>query len=228
MSYKLLIALAPGSSTVSIYDIGGWNPSETVVSPYLKASTVIDAGYMDYSSILHWSLYGDRADRDYKFIRARIAELFLIAGWSNLSTEQKEICCRYFVVPKTNQDEIFGVSDQVANGVLFNKNAVASRAARINSASSEIRNRLQKSEAVEIMNEIFTSELLYDKYINFGNEGTLEGDGEGLFDYVESRVGTSYENAGLVNKNFTPNGYADMSAFSVHLMDILKNGNYST
>jgi len=227
MSYKLLIALAPGSSSVSIYNIDGWNPSETSVSPYLKASTVIEDGYMDYSSISNWYKYGDRSGRDYKFIRSRLEELFLVAGWSNLSEEEKGICCRYFIVPKINQDEIYGVPDQVANGISFNKNSVASRIARMNRASSEIRNRLQKSECIEIMSEIFGSDSLYDKYINFGNEGTLEGDQEGLFDYIESRVGTSYGNTGFVNKNFVPEGYSNMLTFSVYLMDIVKNGNYT-
>ncbi len=226
MSYKLIIALAPGSSTESIYEITGWKPSETLVSPYIKSSTVVDAGYKDFSSIFNWRHYGMKSNRDYKFIRARIQELYVSIGWSNLSTEEKEICCQYFVVLQVNQDEIYTIEEQIKFGETFHKKSVECRRHRSNKTSTEIYNRLQKVEADEIIDDMYTSTNLLNKYIEFGREGTVEGDPEGAFDYLESRVGTSYENTGFKNKSFVPSGMADMPEFSVYLMNILKTGDY--
>ena len=67
---------------------------------------------------------------------------------------------------------------------------------------------------------------LRESYINYGREGILEGDPEGLFDYIRSQSGSSFEVAGFSSHSYTPVGYANMSEFSVKILDILKNGNY--
>jgi hypothetical protein len=63
-------------------------------------------------------------------------------------------------------------------------------------------------------------------YINLGTEGTVEGDNEGLFDYILSRKNTTWENTGLSKQAYSPKGMADCQELSNRLIDILKNGNY--
>jgi len=197
-----IIALAPGSLTDSIYEISGWKPSETFVYPYLKVSTSIEVGYKDFSSITNWYVYGDKTERDYKFIRDRIIELFQSIGWTNLTLEEKQICSQYFAVPKSNRNEIYTIEEQIELGSTYNRNSIESRKLRSGKASVEIRNRLIKSESNEILDDVFNvSSNMFNTYIENGREGTIEGDPEGLFDYIESRIGTSFEGIGFKNKN---------------------------
>ena len=58
-------------------------------------------------------------------------------------------------------------------------------------------------------------------------KGINDGDvGVGLFDYIESTVGTIYENAGLASKAYPMvNGDTDEANLVYELMDIFRNGN---
>jgi hypothetical protein len=85
-------------------------------------------------------------------------------------------------------------------------------------------NRLTKAQSQEIVNDLNDSKMLAARYMQFGIEGTIEGDVEGLFDYIESRAGTSYATTGFSSKAFIPIGYANMTAFAVRIMEILKLG----
>lgn len=55
------------------------------------------------------------------------------------------------------------------------------------------------------------------------NDGTS---GEGIFDFIESTSGTTYETAGLAEQGYVLNGGAPYSILITGLMDILRNGNY--
>ena len=78
------------------------------------------------------------------------------------------------------------------------------------------------TERYDLMNG---ASAMIDAYVNFGVEGSLEGDDVGLFDYLESRVGTPFENTGLLSKGYNVEGMT-INEFSERLMDVLKNGNY--
>jgi hypothetical protein len=227
MSYKLLIALFPGSTTDSIYELPLWKPSETTVFPYVKAALTVETDYKDCSSIENWYTYGDRTSRDYKFVRGQIQQLYTSIGWVSLTTKEKEICCELFIATKTERDELYTTEQQVDMGEKFHKKSVESRRKRTERATAELGNRLLKTEYEDVMDDISAGTNLFDKYVFFGREGTVEGDTEGIFDYLESRAGTSYATTGFIDKVFTPLGMADMTAFSSHIMDILKTGNYT-
>ena len=62
-------------------------------------------------------------------------------------------------------------------------------------------------------------------YINFGVEGTTEGDNEGIFDYIQSVSGSSYENTGFATKGYIPEGMT-LQQLEDKLLNILKNGIY--
>ena len=113
MVYMLLLALAPGSLTESIYDISDWRPSETLVNPHVKVATTVEEGYKDASSIENWHLYSNRTKRDYKFIRTRIQEIIQSTGWANLTTEEKKLSAEYFAVPKALRDQVYTTEEQV-------------------------------------------------------------------------------------------------------------------
>lgn len=162
---------------------------------------------------------------DYKKWRAWLQQYQLSTGFDNLPSNEKLIIAQNFAC---NNTDIFSqlplLSDREKYGNVFHIFSVNCRRQRMNKCVSVIYNRLQISDANEIINDVKANSL-YDNYIDFGREGTLEGDPEGIFDYIESRVGTSYEDTGLASKSFTPIE-GSLSDIVVKTIDILKNGNY--
>jgi hypothetical protein len=72
-----------------------------------------------------------------------------------------------------------------------------------------------------------TVENLYFGYEKQAIKGTNDGSETGLFDYIESTVGTVYEFAGLESKGYTmQNGDLDETNFIIAIMDVLRNGKY--
>ena len=70
------------------------------------------------------------------------------------------------------------------------------------------------------------SHKLFDLFKTQAIRGVNDGNaGEGLFDFLESSVGTTYETSGLKQQGYTLNT-GDFSTFITELMDVLRNGNY--
>ncbi len=89
----------------------------------------------------------------------------------------------------------------------------------------EIGTYLSKADAIDLF------ETINNLYVGFRDQaikGTLDGSGTGLFNYIESTVGTVYEFAGLASKGYTmQNGDLDMANFVAALMRILREGRYT-
>ena len=67
---------------------------------------------------------------------------------------------------------------------------------------------------------------LFDLFKSQAIRGTDDGNaGEGLFNFLESTVGTSYENAGLEEQGYTLKT-GTYSEFITELMDVLRHGIY--
>ncbi len=168
------------------------------------------------------SLIGE-SNSDYKVLRENLMIQVATEGFANLTLEEKEIASSHFCVLKVDRDTVHTIKEQIENGIIFHKKSVDSRKLRRNAAEGEVYNRIQDGlEQSDLMNDVIT---MLDTYVNFGIEGTLEGDLIGLFDYLESRVGTPFEGAGLLEKTYTVEGMT-IAQLSVKLMDIFKGGIY--
>ena len=203
--------------------------SLTIGLPIFLIEEIVSSGYKDISSIKNWAKYRHSLKRDYKFARERIKESYIAkGGWSNLDIEEKEIISQFFLTQKSKRDEIYSTEEQIIFGHSFHHNSVISRVSRTDKIMEEIFSRISDtSENKNIINDITGSSQILERYIKFGREGTLEGDtGSGAFDYLESRVGTEYENNGFRGHNYMPVGYNNMTEFSNYLVDILKHGNF--
>ena len=161
--------------------------------------------------------------KDYKYVRQKIIDGVTSAGgFSNLTTAEKEIATRWFAVAKSDRDTVYTTEQQILLGLQFHKGSTESRQTRMAYATMEVYNRLSPSEVEEVLSEV---QDLVAKYVQYGEEGTLEGDGEALFDYIEARSGTSYTSTGLAAKSYVPDGKT-LSELVTRLMDILKDGEY--
>lgn len=197
-----------------IDDLGGNAP--------FKVESTVSTGYQDISSITNWLRFGYRLV-DYKVVRHNIIIIAATTGFSNLSQSEKEICATMFAVAKSDRDSLYSLEQQIIHGREYHTQSVLARKARRHAAESEAYNRIiDGNERADLMNGV---KPLLDVYVEFGVEGTVEGDIIGLFDYLESRTGTAYENIGLLSKTYTIEGMT-LSQFSAKLMDILKNGRY--
>lgn len=186
------------------------------------AANTLPAGYDDISTIEGWATYGMGAGKDYKYVRGQIGLLVGEIGWSGLTAAEKSIAASWFLVPKTQRDELYSLEQQIGLGILFHVASVGARQKRLLLASMQLYNRLS-SEAVNTLNR--NTEKLRDEYVLGGLEGTLEGDGEGLFDYIEARTGTAYETTGLAAQAYSPIG-TTLPELVTKIMSILKDGIY--
>lgn len=221
---KLLCATDNNTGSAHIYSTDV--VMENLTFPLFVSSENLISGYNDVSSIFNWHSFGKRTGRDYKFIRERIREFYSQTTWEQLTLEEKKICCQYFLVSSSEMNSLFNINEQIEMGKLFHENSQKSREKRLEKITAELMNRLLPSEYNEIIEDIFSTNMLYNKYLLFGREGILEGDPVGIFDYIESRSGTIYENNGFRNKPFNPIGFNNNLEFSVYLMDFIKYGKY--
>ena len=134
------------------------------------------------------------------------------------------IAARWFVVDQDKRSEIYSLDEQVSLGMAFHNNSVKARESRFKVASTEIYNRFTRQQQVSIVG-VVESNALPKLYVQYGIEGTLEGDVPGLFDYLEARDNTPYSGIGLAAQPFQPQG-ATMAQVVDSVMSILASGLY--
>lgn len=165
-----------------------------------------------------------KVESDYKVLRSNLITYVATTGFTNLSVAEKVIASEHFVVSKVDRDTVHTLAEQISNGVYFHEESVKARFKRRMVAEAEVYNRvLDSADQSDFRNDVVN---LLELYVNFGIEGTVEGDDEGLFDYLESRSGTAYAGAnGFLAKNYTIESM-NISGLSARLIDVFKNGNY--
>lgn len=187
----------------------------------------------DITSIINIDAYGGKTKKDYKYWRDEIKRIVkeagngdVDAGFDTLSTTEKEICCKHNIGSKSKQKEVYSLSTLIKLGQKYRENVQSARQLRIGIGTNEVWNRLTESEAETVLNDVEAGNLWQD-FAVFGREGTNEGDTtEGLADYIYGRTGTTWENSGLKDYSFNPDGLADMQALADLVYDITINGNY--
>ena len=112
----------------------------------------------------------------------------------------------------------------------FHATSKKARQIRYSKAVAYMFRSITYSETELIINNIKANRLDYD-YIEHGREGVVEANNtvEGLFNYIKSTAGTSYENNGLLQKQLTfiaTSNVNNVTDLSNNLMTILKEGIY--
>jgi hypothetical protein len=164
---------------------------------------------------------------DYKTARVALyLSMISKGGWENLSPEEKIIASKWFIVGRSERNQVHSTEDQIINGLTYNSNSIRARKQRLTQCMMEVYNRLDDNQIKSVMSTMDFSRTTY-AYTEVGMEGVLSGDTvEGLFDYINSTSGTSWSSSGLRTQSYTPVGYDNCSQLSDRLLDILINGNY--
>jgi hypothetical protein len=181
--------------------------------PWIINETVQN-GYADITSITNWDSIGFNL-MDYNYVRNQIALLANQIGFNNLSSLEKVITSRYFLVNKTDRDTVMSEEEQITYWNILVENSQDCRFKRWEAAKKYISYKLSPMDSSDLAKS--TSELCAD-YINY-NIITLSKDGiSGLFDYLKGEG------------DYTNNGYPSKSYWTQldqnKIMDILENGNY--
>lgn len=154
----------------------------------------------------------------YRQLRRELIEDVIDNGQQMTNDELKQ-ASEHFATPTSVRDLFFTIDEQIALGDTFNQRATQDRRIRANQVTSVLMNYLSYLEAVEVINDLGD---LVEKYVAFGVEGTSEGDPEGMFDYFESTVGTTFEDNGFLEKTYTPRGGLTIAQLSAKVMEVLR------
>ena len=202
--------------------------------------------YLDSSQdLIAWKDYGLQGCRDYTQCRTRVIEQLDIKTWGVLSDAEKDFIIAIYAketaiteaVDATNKITYLITSGKVSTteeGRIFLVNSWADH------HILDIVSCGQRATAVRLYSDIgvyltladtsdfFTTvENLYFAYERQAIKGSLDGSEVGLFDYIESTVGTVYEFAGLASKGYTmQNGDPDETNLISDIMSIIREGNY--
>jgi hypothetical protein len=193
----------------------------------------------DITSIENWKLVCCDLTTDYVQTRQRIIELF---RWSNATSIEKDIAIEYFAYDPTESlatNDTNKVIHLIGKGMssieaeLFLKDSYVSYHTK-EKESYKKRNDSEKLSSVVLtylnMQDaslfIKTVKNLRNLYWQSAIVGTQYGlVGEGIMDYINSVVGTDYENAGLEQEGFSLN-VGTWDDFKNDLEDVLVNGVY--
>jgi hypothetical protein len=235
---KLILKDIPKND--SLYNTG--EPEEHYIRRRMSIeddSYVLQGADQDITSIENWNKYGDFICSDYLQVRDRIIEIF---QWSTATDIEKDLIIEYFgyepaldlATNDTNKVAYLmgkGMTQIEAQGFL-----IQSYAAFHTKEKESCQTRANSEKLSEVMltyltipdarDFIETTKSLVDLYTDQAVFGTNQGTaGVGIIDYIDSTVGTVYENVGLSGKNYTLN-VGTMEDLKNGLKDVLLTGNY--
>lgn len=223
-----LFGLIVTSGTIG-KDAISWTDEEVNGQPILMFDDSAPQNYEDITTIRRVFELWSQTDRDFWVAKDVAKEYFDTFGQTDterfaaLVTDEQDAACSFNLGPHQDMIDFLTIDIYTQRRHFFNEKMLETRKIRSVHALTEIDVRLPDDRGT-FMADIITDDL-YFKYLELGIQGTVEGDDEGLFDYILARNGTSYSASGLKLKLWSPIG-TDMVLLSNKMIDILKNGIY--
>lgn len=208
--------------------------------PVLKSNGTVQL-VDDYNTNIcaMWNHYESTTNKDYLYIRDKVNDASLVEfnGWVNLEDEEKDLIIKLSLYLSGPTDKVIylmgkGMTQSQAGSHLYtaysyhNVKEVESCIMRSSSAKFRevVLTFLLITDAADFAEVIQGLEIMFSKT---GVKGVNDGiSGEGLFDWVESTPGTSFENGGLEAQGYVIQNGLTIQMFIGALMDVLRNGNY--
>jgi hypothetical protein len=193
----------------------------------------------DITSIESWHKYGSFICTDYLQVRDRIIDIF---DWSTATDTEKDLIISYFGYDKslnTLTNDTNKIGYLMGKGMTQNDSEIFLIKSYSNFHTKEKESCFSRSNSEKISEVMLTflsipdsrdfietTKGLLDMYSERGVFGVDHGSaGVGIIDYIDSTVGTVYENVGLDSKAYVLN-YGTITDFKNSLSDVLLNGNY--
>jgi len=146
------------------------------------------------------------------------------AGFDDLSTPNKLICCEHEVGSHDQWVAIVGGSNVVALAMQFGGKSYWCRAYRANNAMSVLKSNFSFDEIQSMETEAIDHNI-YDSYLVHGRYGSVIGEGDGVYDWIYGTAGTKFDGVGLINKGWTPSQEASLQDVCDKVIDQLVYGN---
>lgn len=218
-------------------------PGEIVNPPLISTTQSLDLNiYNDITSIESWYQYGNTLCSDILQTRDRIKEIVNSGTWSALNSNEKDIVIEMYITQDGVDENTYNTNKVVhlmskgyslqeaqaaliqAYGIYHTKEVIAcTKRANCEKLYMVIAKYLTLADAGDL---IKITHKLFDLYKTQAIRGTEDGNaGEGLFNFLESTPGSSYENAGLEQQGYVLKT-GTYSEFITELMDVLRHGNY--
>lgn len=187
-------------------------------------------GYQEIQSIVQWDYYitamADLKVKDYKVCREEIKKLMILkGGFDSCDTVEQHILIIHFIATPTQRLTMYTVEQQIVFSKDFDSESIKARSKRWKAFMLEMVNRLEKSDKNEILTDLKNNDF-ENQYVEHGVEGIAQGDLEGLFDYLQSKTGTTWASTGLLDKTFDNVDTDGLQALSDRFMEILRDGEY--
>lgn len=203
--------------------------------------------YDDITSIENWYYHyiQNGICSDYLQMRDRVRDVLDEKKWSGCTSTEKDIIIETYT-RETNKSISVANTEKILH-LIYNKGMSQANAISFLQSSfanfhiKEIEASLKRAQSYQLFKVIakyltisdaadFTRTITtpYHLYTTQGIRGINDGEaGEGLFDFIESTVGTSYETTGLMQQGYImANGDSDATNFIIELMEVLRKGNY--
>lgn len=203
--------------------------------------------YDDITSIENWYYHHNHNGicTDYLQMRDRVRDVLNEKKWSGCTVPEKDIIIELYT-KETDKSNSTSNTEKIIH-LIYNKGMSQADAIAFlqysfaNFHIKEIESSLKRAQSVQLFKIIakylsisdaadFTRTITtpYHLYTTQGIRGINDGEaGEGLFDFIESTVGSSYETTGLNQQGYImANGDSDATNFIIELMDVLRKGNY--
>lgn len=229
-------------------------PIQKELDPNYELQEVVDTvNFDEVNDMVEIHLNHESFDGiDFKTVRGKMIELVYaeagnnLENWDSLTDEKQNIAVEWFTVPKSIRETVFE-SDEVEfefGNKFYHKKSVKARTKRWNAIVGDIFSSIvSKTDKIEIIQDVLYATVpkindvantivvnLFDYYVEFGMEGTEQGDGEAIYNYLDSTVGTSFELTGLRSKTFALNNYngqpQTMATLCDRVMTKIRDGEY--
>jgi len=196
------------------------------LNPFLYQNT-IPSDYIEITDMLEFYENSTVIGKDYKYIRAKLKELYTAKGWDNCTEEEKYfVCSRFIERDKTRQLSLLTINEYKAFAKTFDVKSQECRSGRREAVRVEILGYIGANEGLALLNQDKVKKV-YDLYIQ-GIEFFDEDGQTGLIDYFNSEHGFTGDGfrEDLINFGYTVDPQHTVNSLIALANDILIDGNY--
>jgi hypothetical protein len=212
-----------------------WNENELNGNePFniIFSGETVPTNYSIISSMENWDKYGNEVANDYLVIKDQIKILMKEIGWTGLTSQEKDLCIKYYALPDFIQPAIYlmtekGMSQAQAQGFIIqnwhihHKKLLEVCNERWYYVKLIVASYLSFYDGEELMD--LAAPLIFN-FIECGRFGKEYGDQrDGLLDFIISKHG--FDNQGLREQGYVLN-FGDWDELINNLVNVLLHGIY--
>lgn len=173
--------------------------------------------YDELTDIVDIDEHGVKTGKDYKYHRDVLKSK--LTTWGSHTAAEKTIFCNHKIGTQVERNSHVGEANAKLMGLNYAFKAGEARKVRLGYGITEIHSELPDDSGAIID---ASRDAVVD-YVFFGREGTVQGDSEGITDYLNSLGG--YTSTGLSVQSYTPIN-CTLAELIDTVEDIILNGNY--